>query len=250
MRKHYLASLVVCGIIGLAGEAGAQTAAWGNTGYVSFNGLYQSTPITFTTTSTLDNVYQESGEVRTGHRIARGPVYDVTAGGKVKGRLGVSTAVSYRTQTELGQVSASVPHPMYYNQGRLVAGEAGLKRKDLALHVAAMWPVRVSDAIQVSLFGGPTYFRVGQDMVNRVETNEVYPFDQAEYAGFTASNEHASHFGYNAGADVSVFFTRSLGVGALVRFSQGTVDLPSPNGGSSSLKVGGLQTGAGVRLRF
>ena len=105
-------------------------------------------------------------------------------------------------------------------------------------------------SIEVSLFGGPTYFRVNQDVVGNVETNETFPYDVAQYAGATVSREHASHIGFNAGTDVALFFTRTLGVGGLVRFSQGTVQLPSPSGGTASVKVGGLQLGAGVRMKF
>jgi len=247
--KTSLALFVVCGAMAVASNASAQTAAWGDNGFISFNGLYQSTPISFTTTSKLD-INQESGEVRTGHRVAPGPLFDITAGGKLSGNLGMSYAFSYRRQTELGQVSATVPHPFYFNQLRPVAGEASLKREDIAFHIDAMWLLPVSDRLQLSMFGGPTYFRVAQDMVSTVETHDAYPFDQAEYTGATLSNEHASHFGFNAGADVTVFFTRALGVNGVVRFSQGTIDMPVPGGGSSSVKVGGLQTGAGLRVRF
>jgi hypothetical protein len=249
MKRHHLAVLVLCAAVVFARDASAQTNPWGNPGYVSLNGLYQSTPITFTTDTKLD-VNQEAGEVRTGHRIEPSLVYDVTAGGKIKGNLGVSYAVSYRRQNEVADVSAAVPHPLYYNQPRLVAGAAGLKREDLAMHLAAMWLVPVSEAVQVSLFGGPTYFRVTQDMVRSVEITEAYPFDEAVYNGVASSSEHASRIGFNTGADVTVFFTKMLGVGGLVRFSQGTVNMPSPDGGTASVKVGGLQTGAGLRVRF
>jgi hypothetical protein len=249
MKRQYLASLIACTVVAFAGDASAQTAGWGNNGYISLNSLYQTTPLTFTTTSTLE-VSQESGEVRTGHHITPGFVYDVTAGGKVKGKLGVSTAVSYRQQTEFGQVLATIPHPFIFNQARLVAGTASLKRSDLALHLAAQYLMPVSDRLQVSLFGGPTYFRVNQDMVGNVETNETFPYDEAQYVGATASREHGSHIGFNAGTDVALFFTRTLGVGGLVRFSQGTVHLPTPSGDTASLKVGGLQLGAGVRMKF
>jgi hypothetical protein len=249
MKRHYLAFLTLAAVVVFARDASAQSHPWGNTGYVSLNQLYQTTPITFTTDTKLD-VNQEAGEVRTGHRIEPGFVYDVTAGRKVRGNLGVSLAASYRRQTEVADVSAAVPHPLYYNQPRLVAGPAGLKRQDLAMHLAGTWLVPVSEAIQVSLFGGPTYFRVTQDMVRNVEITEAYPFDEAVYTGVASSSEHASRLGFNAGADVTVFFTQMLGVGGLVRFSQGTVDMPSPDGSTTSVKVGGLQTGAGLRVRF
>jgi hypothetical protein len=249
MNKHILASVILCAASFSAREAHAQTNRWGNNGYVSLNGLYQSTPINFTTATKLD-ANQESGDVQTAHRIVPGAVYDLTAGGRIKGRLGIGYAMSYRGQTEIAQISANVPHPLYYSQPRLVNGEAGLKRQDLAMHLSAMYLVPVSDTLQVSAFAGPTLFRVSQDMVHTVEVNEAYPFDQATYTGVTASREHASRVGYNAGADVAYFFTQTLGVGGIVRFSQGKVNLPTPDGGSTSVKVGGLQTGAGIRVRF
>jgi opacity protein-like surface antigen len=68
--------------------------------------------------------------------------------------------------------------------------------------------------------------------------------------GITASSEHAGRVGFNAGADVAWYFTQRLGVGGLVRYSQGNVNLTSPDGTTQSVKVGGLQTGAGLRVRF
>ena len=65
MKQRYLASLVVFSVAACAGNAGAQTMGWGNNGYISMNGLYQSTADTFTTTTRPD-LNQESGEVTTG----------------------------------------------------------------------------------------------------------------------------------------------------------------------------------------
>ena len=249
MKRYTLLLPIVGALVAIASDAGAQTYSWRNIDYVSLNGLYQSTPINFTTDAKMD-LYQETGDVRTGHRIEPGPVYEVTAGGKVRGHFGMSYALSYRKQTEVGEVTANVPHPFYYNQSRLVAGDTRLKHQDLALHVAAKWLVPVSDAIQVSLFGGPTFFRVTQDMVSNVEVREAFPYDQAEYAGASVSTEHASRLGFNAGADAAYFFTQSIGVGGLVRYSQASVDMPLPDGSTASVKAGGVQAGAGLRLRF
>jgi opacity protein-like surface antigen len=249
MKRHYLASLALCGVVAFASDAGAQTMGWGNTGYISINGLYQATPITFTTTARPE-VNQEPGEVTTGHRIAPGPVFDFTASGRAKGRFGVIYSVSYRKLTELGEVTAALPHPFYFNQPRVVAGQASLKREDLALHLAGQYMLPVSENVQVSLFGGPTYFRVTQDMVGGVSTEDAYPFDQVQYVSAAVTKEHGSHVGYNAGGDVAVFFTPTLGVGMMVRYSQASVQMPSPEGGTSAVKVGGLQTGAGLRVKF
>jgi len=248
MKRHSFA-LAICALLACAANAGAQTMGWGNNGYVSLNGLYQTTPNTFTTT-TKPEVNQELGEVTTGHRIAPGPVFDVTVSGRAKGSFGVLYAVSYRTQTELGQVTAALPHPFFFNQPRLVAGQTSLKREDLAMHLAGQWMVPVTDNVQVSLFGGPTYFRVTQDMVSDVTADEVYPFDRAQFGGAAVVNQQAWHIGYNAGGDVAFFFSRTLGAGMMVRYSRATVQMPSPDGGTNAMKAGGLQTGAGLRVKF
>jgi Outer membrane protein beta-barrel domain len=248
--KRHLASLTFCAVVAFAGDASAQTTHWGKTGYLSFNTLYQSTPINFETNSKVD-VYQEQGDFRTEHRGKPGPLFDITAGAGIKGNLGVGYATSYRRQTDHSRISGAVPHPFYFNQARAVSGVGSLKREDLAFHLAAIWMMPVSERLQVSLFGGPTYFRVTQDMVGTVELNEVFPFDQPEYKGITASSQRGSRVGYNAGADVSMFFTRRLGVGGLVRYSQGNVEMSVPGGTTKqSIKAGGLQTGAGLRVRF
>ncbi len=250
MKRYTLVLPIVGALVAFAGDAGAQTTSWRNIDYVSVNGLYQSKPIDFTTDSKMD-LYDEAGDVHTFHRIEPGPAYDLTAGGRVRGRLGMSYALSYRKKTEIGEVTANVPHPFYYNQPmRSVAGNTRLNHEDLAFHVAATWPVLLSDSIQVSVFGGPSFFRVTQDLVSHVEILESFPFDQAEYAGASVSTEHASRLGLNAGADAAYYFTRSIGVGGLVRFSQANVNMPLSDGSKASVQAGGVQVGAGLRLRF
>jgi len=59
-----------------------------------------------------------------------------------------------------------------------------------------------------------------------------------------------SAIGGNIGADASWMFSPSLGAGVLARFAKGTVTLNAADGHDVSTDAGGLQIGAGVRIKF
>jgi hypothetical protein len=165
----------------------------------------------------------------------------------------------------------SMPHPLFSNRpasGTLDAD--GLRREVLAVHAYCLESVSTG-ALQVVVFGGPSHFSIRQDLV--FGSSIVEKLDPA--LNYTIQLSHpiratvrTSAWGYNAGADLAFFFTRHLGVGALVRFVHASieVDLTEPSktavtdaggtflaGGnrvSSRLDIGGLQCGGGLRVRF
>lgn len=50
----------------------------------------------------------------------------------------------------------------------------------------------------------------------------------------------------NVGLDLSYLVTTNYGIGAFIRYAGGELNLPT----APNLKVGGLQMGGGLRLRF
>lgn len=71
---------------------------------------------------------------------------------------------------------------------------------------------------------------------------------------FTQARIDGSAWGFHAGADVSVFFLRNLGVGGFAKFGRATVELENTLAtavGDSEVvdvRAGGFQAGAGVRI--
>jgi hypothetical protein len=53
--------------------------------------------------------------------------------------------------------------------------------------------------------------------------------------------------GINFGVDVTYLLTKKAGIGAIARYTWGSVDL---EGAKDSLTVGGFQIGVGARYRF
>ena len=244
-----LSAFVVTLLLAAPGGAFAQTVA-SDRGFISINGGFRVNSSDFQDGATF-RANAEEGRFDTDYTVTSGPVFDVSGGVLVKPTLGVGAGLSrYRRSTPIAFVG-SVPHPYFFNRSRSVSGEvAGLKREELAVHVQARGVFPVSRALQVTLFGGPSYFRITQGVVTGFAYGDTYPYDEASFQSAETANATQWAFGFNAGGDVAIFFTSRIGVGFSAQYAGATVDLPSASGGTTDVKAGGVSTGAGLRLRF
>lgn len=86
--------------------------------------------------------------------------------------------------------------------------------------------------------------------MTEVEFAQAYPYDTATFVGTVANQRSDTGLGFNAGVDAVWYFSRHFGIGWLVRFTRGTVDLVSADGDNVSVDVGGVHGGLGLRLSF
>jgi hypothetical protein len=193
----------------------------------------------------------EDGEFDTDYHVTSGPTLDVAGSRQIWRWLGVGGGVSRFSRSTPATLSGSVPHPFFFNRPRTIDGSiSGLGRDELSLHAQLRAVLPVQRNLQLSLFGGPSWFRVRQGIVTDISYDEEYPYDQAFFREGQTRVETESALGFNAGADVAFFFARRTGIGASIQLSSATVNLVSADGGVRSVKAGGIQTGAGLRLRF
>jgi opacity protein-like surface antigen len=147
-------------------------------------------------------------------------------------------------------ITAVIPHPLVFNASRTVEGSSNdVVHNEQNVHVDLMYALPVR-AVDVRVMGGPTFFNLKQDLVSRVTVNESYPFDTATFASATTKQLSDSAVGFNAGVDVSRALTSHLGVGGLVRYSRADVKFDDADVGKHTVKAGGLEATAGVRVRF
>jgi hypothetical protein len=148
-------------------------------------------------------------------------------------------------------VNAKIPHPFFFNQLRPISGDVtALQHKETGVHIYAMYFLPLSGKLGVAVFGGPSHFSVKQDFVNDIDYSAVYPYDTATFAGAPTANVSASLTGYNVGADVSWRLSKMFAVGGLIRFTGASKTLSVASGNDIDAKIGGLQTGAGLRIVF
>jgi hypothetical protein len=220
--------------------------------FVDVNGGYRSRSLSFSDTR-RDAWFGETASWTADYEVKNGPALDTSAGVRVWRTLVARVGYTRFTDTRAAAIVGSVPHPFFFNQERGISGESpGLKQEEQALHLGALWAVPVNPRLEVAVFGGPSLFQLKRDLVEDVRyADSSYPYDNVAFDGTIVKTVKDQGFGFHAGADVAYFFTRTVGVGALVQFTRGRVDLTSPaTGGSLSVDVGGLQAGGGIRLRF
>ena len=249
-NRTYCLLLVLGGLFSVSTRPVAAQQAWESRGFISVNGGVQATSSDFSG-SVPFTLFVEEGDFTANYQVESGPLFDVGGGVRVWRNLAVGGAVSAFSKDTAATVNANLPHPFFFNQDRRISGTAeNLARREVGIHIQALWIVPVNDNLRVAVFGGPTFFNINQELVTEVEFASTYPFDEAEFTGVSTVEASESAVGVNVGVDVGYYFSRSVGVGGLVRFSRASVDLTPPSGDTVSTDAGGLQAMGGLRVRF
>ena len=195
--------------------------------------------------------FVETATVDADYDAEPGVFFDGGLGVLLWKRLGAAVAFSRFTRDGAAQIDARLPHPFFDNRHREISGTAdAVTRTETAIHMQATVTAEAGDKFIVVVSGGPSYLRVDQDLVTGVQYSESFPFDEATFTAADLRKTNGSALGFNAGADFLWMVARQWGIGGLVRYSRATVDLDTSDGRTISAKAGGVQAGAGIRLRF
>lgn len=183
----------------------------------------------------------------------------IDAGGVLRLWRGMEIGASYTQVGRSGSavVTGTVPHPLDTGRDRTVPAQTlTLPHRQRATHVYAAWRFRPSRSWSLAFSTGPSYFNLRQGVVANLTASEAGGPPFADVDLRVDTGEHTRNgVGFNAGIDVTVMLTPSkliprLGVGYFVRLTLGSVDIPSTTGPGDTYYVGGLQTGAGLRVLF
>jgi hypothetical protein len=242
--------LALAGVLSAAASGDAAAQAWPERFYVAFNGGIQPTANDFSDRFEFEQ-YLEQARVDVDYDSGSGPFFDGGVGVRLWKGLGAGVAFSFFTKDNPAAIEGAIPHPFFDARPREISGEASsLSRTDAVVHLQGLAMIDPAGPLRIVLFGGPSFFRVEQDVVTGVRYAEEYPYDTATFTGVDVRAVSASTVGFNAGADVMWMLHQNVGVGGLVRFTRASVDLDVPENRTISLDAGGLQAGAGIRLVF
>jgi hypothetical protein len=234
--------LVACLALTTASTVAAQVPpAPATQGFVSVDFGAQPARGTINTANAFPK-YDETVTFAAEGGVANGPFFQVAGGVHVWRSLSVGVGYSRFSSKSDSTVTATVPHPLFFNQPRTSSQVApDLQRTENGVHVMALWLIPVTDKIDVSLFGGPSFIHVEQELIASVSIIEG---TQNFTPGLSTNSGTAT--GGNIGIDGTYMVNRRFGVGVMLRYAGGKVDLESASG----VKVGGFQIGAGARVRF
>ena len=240
MTKTFLLFVLTTGLI-LASAPNAVAQATSTGAFLNVNVGAQIKDRTIATSNTF-RIYEETASISATQEIGKGLLFDVSGGGRVRRWLALGVGISQFSKTEEATVTATIPHPFFFNRARTATSAVdNLKRSELGIHLQAILPIPLTDNIEVSVFAGPSFIRVEQDIVTgasvQAGTQNSTPVTESESKMVT---------GANGGVDVTYRVTNRVGVGVFFRYAGGSVDFPAVQ----NLKVGGGQAGTGLRLRF
>jgi len=244
VRATIFAALCVAG---LAGTAHAQSEARLR---LSINVADQVTSRTLTQNFTVP-INAEPAPIATSIDLSSAPMFDIGGSYRFRHRLAAGLSVTSLSRDGDGTLDAQIPHPFFFDKLRPVSGDlSGLQHKETGVHIYAMYFIPVTGKFDIGVFGGPSHFSVKQDFVTDVDYTSTYPFDAATFTRAPTETIKGSATGFNAGVDVSWRLSKVLAVGGLVRFTGASKTLTAASGNDVDVKIGGVQTGAGVRLLF
>jgi hypothetical protein len=217
---------------------------------ISVNGGIQPSTSSFDS-STAPPVYLENSNVKTTYKGAQGPLFDGGVDFLMGGRFGVGVAVSWFSRKSDGAVDAAIPHPFFFHTPRTITGTASGLAAEFRHARPGGVVLRPAAKVDVALAAGPSFFNVTQDFVTDVSYTDTYPYDSPVFTAAISKQASSHKTGFNASADVGLRVSRSVGVGALVRFSKATMEFAVPNGSATTKSnAGGLQAAGGIRLYF
>ncbi len=207
------------------------------------------------------SLYDETGTWDAAHSIRGGALFDLGGSWRVLRNLSVGASYTTRSKhTRDVTVTANVPSPAFTDTFRTATAIASdLEHSERALHFQALWHVPVTVEFDVTLFGGPTFFSIRDELVESLVPSEVGGDFSSVNVAIATAGQRNSTLGFNLGIDTqywlmrNVGFVRDLGVGAMLRYSHGSTELtPSgeTTGGELKVDAGGLEIGAGLRFRF
>ena len=198
------------------------------------------------TSSITQTVHFETASLVSSQAVGRGAVIDFGGGYRVWGDVFAGVVVSRFGNSADASYSASIPHPVFFNNPRTTTGAVNdLKRSEVAVSPHVVWAMPLTDKIDVAVAAGVAIIHLSQDLVGSfsvpLNTQDLTPITTTE-SGTAAGAYVAADFIYN----LPTTWYGIYGVGGYLRYAGATVELPSV----TDAKVGGFQIGVGIRLRF
>lgn len=241
MTQRFL--MAVCFLALAAGSADAQTLKWNQTFLLGGNIGAQASGARSETTAFNFNLYGESATVTNERAVPNGMLFDVFAAARLRGNFGVAGMAIMRNANSDGAVSASIPHPIFYDSPRTVSATiTDMKHRERWGGIYAAYMIKLDEKTGLLLMGGPMLASVDHSLPTSAAVAEA----TSPTVTVSVTEYSKTVWGYGGGVDFSYMATPNVGFGAQARYIGATANLTS----AAKIKVGGFQVSAGVRIAF
>jgi hypothetical protein len=254
MRRTVLTAAVCVFLTASVRDASAQIGQpWIDRGFLNFSIGFESGSETLEDATTF-TLFQETGTKAVSASVDSGSIIDFAIGSRVWRNVSVGLGFHRGASSGEAAISASVPNPIFFNQHRNVAFDAtDLDRTERAFHIQIGYMFPINPNLDVHVFGGPSFFRVSQEVVSDATFAETgFPFTTVNPTAVVTERTDSTGGGH-IGVDVSYKLYETpdvkLGGGMFIRYSgaTGTIQYLAND---VETDLGGFQIGFGARVRF
>jgi hypothetical protein len=220
---------------------------------LSLNGAFEPGDEEFTDDGQFQ-LYEETGRLTVSGRSSTGALIDMGVAARVTGRFTLGVSAHRGASADEATVTGQAPHPLFFNRPRsfsLTVPET--KRIEQALHFSAGALIQLGEKLDVHVYGGPSQFRFSQQVVGNVSIAEANSAFTSVNATPTVVARKRNVWGGHIAADFSYPVAQigngSFRLGAFIRYAQASSEFQVVSN-TVSTKVGGVQMGGGLRVRF
>lgn len=215
---------------------------------LQFNGGVLLAPGTFGQQFTLTK-NAESAPVSTDLSLAPGVTIDGGVRVRVTRALSLGAVGFLASSSASGTIEAQIPHPFYFGQTRAISGDLSrLTHLERGVHLELAYPVSIAKGREITVFGGPSFINVTQELATDLRYTDSYPFDTATFGSAILTETSKTVVGANAGVDVTWRLSRSIRGGALVRYTFAPLSLSPADGNTVDMHAGGFQIAGSLRI--
>src|SRR5262245_20973142 len=182
-------------------------ASWPK-GYVEIDGAFLANSDTLTDTAT-PTINAESAQITTTYDVPATFGFSGGFGYRIWRNLAAGVSFARYAGSVDASVTGAIPHPFTFAQLRHFEGAVtGLDRSEMSFGLQARGLFPVSNKLTLTLFGGPVYSSLSQDVISSITYTEAYPYDTVTFQSQASETQDESRWGIGAGADAAYFFTR------------------------------------------
>ena len=254
MVRKVLTVSVCLLIIASARDASAQAIKqWIDRGYANVNIGFESSSDTLADSTTFV-VYDDNGAKGVAADVDSGSLFDFSVGARVWRNASVGLGFHVGSVSNEGIATISVPSPISFSSPSRTAAVtvSDLERRERAFHIQFGYMLPINEKLDVHILGGPSFFRLTQDVISDVTFTEVGSPFTAVNASAAITERKRSVTGAHIGADVTYKLRDTngvaVGVGGFVRYAGAKADVQVINT-EVDTDVGGIQFGFGLRIR-
>lgn len=166
---------------------------------------------------------------------------EASGGFRLGGDVYAGVSIARTTSQVDGRYDASIPDPVFFNRHRLTSGPLDRFAQHATLFSPHLvWSAAITDRFDLTSAVGLAIAHVRQDVASDFT---VTPGTQDLV--LRRSQESGTAFGPFIAFDLILNVRPRYGIGLFARYAGATAALPS-----TRVKIGGVQGGAGLRLRF